>query len=79
MAKAKSSIYLQNLGRHIKKLRESKGHSLRTLAAESGIDYSDIGKIERGEKNITYLTMVELANALGMPLKKILDFKPDEE
>ena len=78
MENKNSSLHLINLGRHIKKLREIKGYSLRDLAAECGIDYSDISKMERGEKNITFLTMVELATALEVPPKKLLDFNLDE-
>ena len=37
--------------------------SLRELAQNCDIDFSDIGKYERGEVNATYLTILELAKA----------------
>jgi len=65
---------LLKFGDHLETLRKSKKLSFRKLALNCDIDYSDIKKIEKGEKNITLLTMVELAKGLGIPLKEILDF-----
>jgi transcriptional regulator with XRE-family HTH domain len=79
MGKSSTELYLANLGNHLKKLREAKGLSLRELAAECSIDHSDIAKMEKGERNITFLTMVELSKALQLPLKKILDFDLDDK
>jgi len=65
---------LIKFGNHLETLRKSKKLSFRKLALNCDIDYSDIKKIEKGEKNITFLTMVELAKGLGVPLKEMLDF-----
>ncbi|HEV8283845.1 MAG TPA: helix-turn-helix transcriptional regulator [Chitinophagaceae bacterium] len=74
MGKDFSQDYLKKFGKNLKNLREIKGYSLRGLAAECKIDHSDIGKMERGEKNITLLTVLELASALQVHPKKLLDF-----
>ncbi|THU32467.1 helix-turn-helix transcriptional regulator [Niastella caeni] len=55
---------LKKFGGNLKKIRKHKGFSLRTLSHECSIDFSDIGKIERGEINVTLLTIVQLAKAL---------------
>jgi transcriptional regulator with XRE-family HTH domain len=75
MGKDFSNNYLKEFGNNLKKLRLSKGYTLRSLASECKIDHSDIGKIEKGEKNITILTVLELANALQIHPKKLLDFE----
>src|SRR5215472_5273656 len=53
-------------GRAVKQRREAAGLSLRELAARSGISSSMISDIERGSKSPTVVTMVRLAEALGV-------------
>lgn len=50
-----------------------KGISQRELASLCTIDHSDISKIERGEINITVLTLLELAMALEVKAKLLLE------
>jgi transcriptional regulator with XRE-family HTH domain len=38
--------------------------SQETLAAISGVERSNMGKIERGENNLSILNLVRIANAL---------------
>ena len=45
--------------------RAQKGFSQKKLAALSGIDQSDISKIERGLSNPSVSTLKRLANAMG--------------
>lgn len=47
---------LASFGANLKKVRTAKGHSLRTLYASSEIDNSALGRMERGETNVTLLT-----------------------
>lgn len=58
---------LKEFGSNLQKIRKRKGLSLRALSYECSIDFSDIGKIERGEINVTLLTIVQLAKALAVP------------
>jgi DNA-binding Xre family transcriptional regulator len=51
--------------------------SQRGLASLCTIDHSDISKIEKGERNVTLLTVLELATALEVKPKKLLDFDVD--
>ena len=77
MGKDPLQEYLKNFGENLKKIREAKGISQRSLASSCNLDHSHISKIERGEKNITILTILELANALEVKPKKLLDFETD--
>lgn len=75
MGKAHGNEYLKGFGANLQKIRESKGLSQRGLASLCKIDNSDISKMERGEINITILTVLELANALEIKPRKLLDFE----
>lgn len=66
--------YLLRLGEHISAIRKSKNLTLRELAERCTLDFSGIGKIEKGKKNISVMTLVELASGLGVQPKKLLDF-----
>lgn len=73
MGKQKASDPLKEFGDNLRKLREARGLSLRNLAAQCRLDHSDISRIERGEKNITILTILELAKGLDIHPKKLFD------
>lgn len=62
-------------GNHLKSLRLAKKLTYRKMALNCNIDYGDIQKIESGKVNITMLTLIELANALEVEPKLLLDFK----
>lgn len=75
MGKDPRQEYLKKFGENLKQIRESKNLSQRSMSALCNIDHSDISKIENGEKNITLLTLHELAMALDIKPKKLLDFE----
>ncbi len=60
-------------GRAVKQRREAAGFSLRALAARSGISSSMISDIERGVKSPTVVTVVRLAQALGVNAAALVD------
>jgi transcriptional regulator with XRE-family HTH domain len=66
----------RKLGRNVKKIRTAKNMSLWDVANNSNnLDASKIGKIEKGEFNLQLKTIVDLANALEIPIKKLFDFE----
>lgn len=75
MGKDPREEYLIKFGENLKKIRESKTISQRGLASLCNIDHSDISKIEKGQKNVTLLTVKELADALEVKPKRLLDFE----
>lgn len=56
---------LKRLGEAVRARRKAMGLSQETLADAAGIDRSHMGKIERGERNVTLLNVVKIAAALN--------------
>ena len=79
MGQKESEKYLVEVGKNLKKMRTKKKLSLRKLAAACNVDHSDIGKIEKGEINITLLTLFDLAAGLEVHPKKLMNFEIDSE
>tara|TARA_R110001583_G_scaffold49447_5_gene154874 strand:- start:425 stop:745 length:321 start_codon:yes stop_codon:yes gene_type:complete len=67
--------FLLLFGRNMKRLRNSQNLSLRQMATRCNIDYSDIGKIEKGNRNIQMSTVLELSKGLGVHPKELFDFE----
>jgi transcriptional regulator with XRE-family HTH domain len=64
----------QKFGLHLKSIREKQDISLRDLASKCELDHSKIGKIENGKTNLKLSTIFELAKALEINPKNLLDF-----
>ena len=67
-----SEGHLKQLGVAIREVRTEQNVSQEALADASGIDRSHLGKIERGERNVTFLNVLRIAGALGMKPSAIL-------
>jgi len=74
MASDKQKEYLIQFGEHLASLRKKKKLSYRKFAMNCDIDYADVKKYEKGEFNMTFLTMIEFAKGLDIPLKELMDF-----
>lgn len=74
MASEEQKKFLLNFGTHLLELRKKKNLSYRKLAQKCDIDHADIRKYEKGELNMTILTMVEFSKGLDIPLKDLMDF-----
>lgn len=73
-SKKKKKEALAQFGKRLNQLRKAKNLSFRELAALCDVDYSDIKKFEKGEKNITILTLIELSIGLDVHPKELLNF-----
>jgi ribosome-binding protein aMBF1 (putative translation factor) len=65
---------LIKFGKHLEVLRKKQNLSLRKLALNCNIDHADVKKYENGKFNLTFISLTELANGLGIPLKELMDF-----
>jgi len=61
-------------GRQIKEIRVRKKLSLRQLSQRCNLDFSDIGKYEKGEINLQLSTIYELAEGLSVHPRELFDF-----
>jgi transcriptional regulator with XRE-family HTH domain len=59
---------LAQLGRYLRAVREKKGWSQERLAFECGLHRTYIGAVERGEYNITLLSLRKITDTLGITL-----------
>ena len=55
---------LSNFGDRLRAERKSKGLSQEELAYKAELDRSYVGGVERGERNLTLVNIVALADAL---------------
>ncbi len=54
------------IGNAVRKERRHKGWTQETLSEMSHVDRSFLSKIERGEVNVSVLTLCEIAKALNV-------------
>jgi transcriptional regulator with XRE-family HTH domain len=66
---------LKLLGANIRRLREAKKLSLREMSYACNIDNSKISKIENGQINITFTTILQIASALEIHPSEIVNTK----
>lgn len=60
------------LGRNVRRLRQQKKLTQEELAFEAEIDLTYMGGIERGKRNPSLLVMARIAEALSVPITKLL-------
>ncbi len=58
--------HLMALGRRIRELRRAKGFSQEGFAAEAGLGRAYYGGIERGERNVAALNLIQIALTLNV-------------
>lgn len=62
------------LGKHIKNLRLKRNLTLENLCYKNGLEPSTISRIEKGQVEAKYLTIVKIAKAFKLSLSELLDF-----
>lgn len=67
MTKYNNTHNLLEIGNNIRNIRLDKGFSQEELAFKANLHRTYIGAVERGEKNITVLNLIKIANALNVP------------
>ena len=71
--------HLVALGARIREIRESQEYSQEGFAAEAGLDRAYYGGVERGERNVAALNLIQIAAGFGVevgdlfpPIKELL-------
>jgi len=71
--------YLRKIGENVRITRDNKGWSQEELGFESGVHRTYIGAVERGERNISLLSLRKIAKALDTTVALLLDIKDYEK
>jgi transcriptional regulator with XRE-family HTH domain len=53
-------------GQRLRAQRKEQGWTLRFLAARAGVHWTYLGQVERGERNVSLLTILRVAKALDL-------------
>lgn len=62
---------IKAFGKRLKSIRLRKGLTQLDLEVETGINRTEISRIENGLKNIEFYTIVKLAEALDISLSEL--------
>jgi transcriptional regulator with XRE-family HTH domain len=75
-----SKLFLNSVGKNIKKKRQQKGLSMQKLGYEVGLSRMQIHRIEKGY-NITMITLLKISLALNASTAELtkFDFKTKKE
>lgn len=60
------------LGEAIREIRKARGFSQEQLGLEAGLDRTYVGGVERGERNLSYSSLMRIAEALGVTVSVIV-------
>ena len=63
---------LVRIGEVIRRTRKERGLSQELLAVDAGVDRSYMGGIERGEHNLTLMSLLRIAGALDCKASALL-------
>jgi len=67
----------KEIGDRIRYLRKRKGLSQEKLGWKAKLHYTYIGGIERGEKNVSIITLSKIAKGLGTSVNEIFNIPMD--
>jgi transcriptional regulator with XRE-family HTH domain len=70
----KDKLFLEKLGKHLKKIRIQNGYTQEKLAFKIGIEISQVSRIERGILNTSVSTIYSIAKELNVHIKDMFDF-----
>lgn len=73
-----TSTLLRIIGQRVRTLREGRGWSQEELARRTGRHFTYLGRIERGEQNVTVEVLLEVAAALGTTPEALLASEPHQ-
>jgi XRE family aerobic/anaerobic benzoate catabolism transcriptional regulator len=69
---------LRLLGDRVRELRARRGMTRRILARDSGVSERYLAQLEGGQGNVSIVLLRRLAQALGVPLPRLVSDEPDD-
>lgn len=64
--------FLKHIGGKIKSAREAKGLSVRAFAKLCNMDFSNLSRLENGQKDCHILSLKMIADNLGINMKELI-------
>ncbi|OYX95904.1 MAG: hypothetical protein B7Y76_09300 [Sphingobacteriia bacterium 35-40-5] len=61
------------IGTNVRKIRTENDITMDSLSFETGIEYRQIGRIERGEVNTTVMSLYRIAKILKTDIRNFFD------
>lgn len=61
------------VGQNFARIRHQKGLTQEDIEARSGFSQQYLSGLERGKRNPTIITLYELAQAIGVDIRELLD------
>ena len=77
MEKQHAARVRKAFGDRMREIRRKKGIAQERLALESGLNRGYVGRVERGEQNISLVNICRIANALREPPSTLLEWTED--
>ena len=63
---------LRRLGATIRYYRRQRRLTQKALAVQTGLDHTYLSQVERGHRNVSILSLLQIARALQMPLSSLV-------
>lgn len=73
MLSPKNEEFLKMIGSNVRKIKSENNITMDSLSFESGIEYRQIGRIERGEVNTTVMSLYRIAKILKTDIRNFFD------
>lgn len=73
LSRQRQHLSLVALGDALRRRRLERGISQEELAFRAQVDMSYAGRVERGDSNVTILTLLKLAHSIELTMKELMD------
>jgi transcriptional regulator with XRE-family HTH domain len=73
MKNPKNQEFLKMIGANVRRIRIKNDITMDSMSFESGIEYRQIGRIERGEVNTTVMSLYRIAKILKTDIRYFFD------
>ncbi len=73
MTQTKKTEVANIVGSRIRKIRQSKGLTIKKLALETGVEYTQLSRIERGQINTSVFQLFLISRALNINFSEIIN------
>jgi transcriptional regulator with XRE-family HTH domain len=69
MKNPKNKVFLKMIGANVRRIRTENNITMDSMSFDSGIEYRQIGRIERGEINTTVMSLYRIASSLKTDIR----------